>query len=144
MSESESNEPCAVLTSQLEKRFSGHPYRWDYSTKCLFLMLDIVSSTLLKRRTVSQELIVRYSGMRFLGSTEASDILRAIKISAQRTFGLEFFARGNGGEREYWLESRDTVLCIRRFLNRRIISAKLWYVTRCLDEALAENLEETR
>lgn len=142
MSENESNEPCALLTSLLENRFVGHPYQWDYPTKCLFLMLDIVSSTLLKRRVVPQGLIIHYSGMNFSGPAEASNTLRAIKVSAQRTFGLEFFARGNGDEREYWLEDRSIVLCIRRFMNRKSVSAKLLYLNRCVEEALGAVDEE--
>lgn len=142
MSENESTEPCALLTSLLEKRFVGHPYQWDYPTKCLFLMLDIVSLTLLKRRAVPQGAIIHYSGMNFSGPADASNTLRAIKVSAQRTFGLEFFARGHGDEREYWLESRSTVLCIRRFMNRKSISAKLLYLNGCLEEALSASNEE--
>lgn len=142
MSENESSEPCALLTSLLEKRFEGHPYQWDYPTKCLFLMLDIVSLTLLRRRAVPQRLIIRYSGMNFSGPTDASDTLRAVKVSAQRTFGLEFFARGHGDEREYWLEDRDTLLCIRRFMNRKSVSAKLLYLNGCLGEALGAADEE--
>ena len=142
MSENKSTEPCALLTSLLEKRFVGHPYQWDYTTKCLFLMLDIVSVTLLKRRVVSQGLIIHYSGMNFSGPANASNTLRAIKVSAQRSFGLEFFARGNGDEREYWIESRSTVLCIRRFMNRKSVSAKLLYLNQCVEEALGAVDEE--
>lgn len=141
-SQNESNELCNTLTTLLEEKFRGHPYRWDYSTKCLFLMLDMVSQRLLRENTVNQDDIILNCGMGFLGPRNGANMLRAVNISSTRTFGLRLSAVGNREEREYWFENRDEVLCLRRFFNRPLNLNKSRYLSQAVSYATIVYLEE--
>ena len=141
-SQNESSELCNRLTPLLEEKFRGHPYRWDYPTKCLFLMLDMVSYRLLRENTVNQDDIILNCGMSFLGTVRGANVLRAINISSTRTLGLRLHAVGNGGEREYWFEDREEVLCLRRFFNRTLNLNKSRYLEQAVSYATAVFLEE--
>ena len=141
-SQNESSELCNRLTPLLEEKFRGHPYRWDYSTKCQFLMLDMVSYRLLKENTVAQDDIILNCGMGFLGPRHAANLLRAVNISSSRTLGLHLSATGHAGEREYCFENREEVLCLRRFFNRPLNMNKSRYLEQAVSYATAVFLEE--
>jgi len=105
-------------------------------------MLDMVSYRLLKENTVNQDDIILNCGMSFLGAIRGANVLRAINISSTRTLGLRLYAVGNGGEREYWFEDREEVLCLRRFFNRTLNLNKSRYLEQAVSYATAVFLEE--
>lgn len=141
-SQNESNELCNTLTPLLEEKFRGHPYRWDYPTKCLFLMLDMVSYRLLRENTVNQDYIILNCGMGFLGPRNGANVLRAVNISSTRILGLRLHGSGHGGEREYWFENREEVMCLRRFFNRALNINKSRYLSQAVSYATVVYLEE--
>ena len=45
-----------------EERFAGHPYSWDYNTKCMFLFLHEMER-LRPGKVLYQRMLIRSAGM---------------------------------------------------------------------------------
>jgi hypothetical protein len=85
-----------------EERFEGHPYTWDFPTKCMFLFLHEMER-LRPGKSLYQRMLIRSTGMN-LGQTSGPNMLRAVKIAINRTFGIPFIVRGNGDSRMYAID----------------------------------------
>ena len=85
-----------------EERFGGHPYTWDFPTKCMFLFLHEMER-LRPGKSLYQRMLVRSCGMD-LGPAKGSNMLRAVKIAINKNFGIPFIVKGNGDSRMYAID----------------------------------------
>ena len=140
MSEDESTDDCTRLHLLLTERFRGHPYTWDYLTKCLFLMLDMTSFRLVIQgeTAVHQGDIIESCGINLARTirTEDYNFVRAMHISARRVLEIGFIAEGHRNERSYRYEHPAMARCIRRFMDRRNNIRKSDYLLFTLNNVL--------
>lgn len=122
------------LTKKLGDRFFGHPYTWDYATKCMYLFLDYTSRRARQDIGVRQQRILHECGMLIHPESTGYDLLRAVKISVTKTFGVSLEAAGNGDGRVYWYADSSQQREIRQFMIQCINAAKVNYLQNMLDE----------
>lgn len=87
---------------RFEERFEGHPYTWDFTTRCMFLFLHEMER-LRPGKVLYQRMLIRSTGMG-LGPSGGSDMIRAVKTAIRRTFGVPFIVKGNGDMRHYSID----------------------------------------
>jgi hypothetical protein len=130
MSEEDNGIVAAALTALLDDRFAGHPYTWDYNTKCSFLLLDCLCR---EEFGVLQEHLIVNCGFWLVAPGYANDALRATKISLNKRLELQFIGVGNGDTRVHLFASTQHRLVVERFMARGTHVLNREYLLRSLE-----------
>ena len=126
--------PKTDLTKRLVKRFKGHPYSWDYNTKCMFLILDYTCRRARGDGGVFQDRIVKECGLALSPDSEPSNVLRASHISITKKLGISIQAEGNGPNRVYWYNHNAEQREVRQFMIQEGNLAKVAFLKNTLQE----------